>query len=85
MQAEQTQLETNNAELINAYQEKSRAQQQLQRVYQALKAQVMATRVANAAGNEVDNALQSARGDRFVDKLPGARAGVASLDRKSVV
>jgi hypothetical protein len=47
-----------------------------------LKAQVMATHVANAAGEEVDHAMQSIRqGDRFVDKIPGIRSGTVNLSQ----
>jgi hypothetical protein len=42
----------------------------------------MATQVANAAGEEVDHAMQSIRqGDRFVDKIPGMRSGTVNLNQ----
>jgi hypothetical protein len=72
---DQATLEAKNGELANAYRDKAKAQQQLQKLYQSLKAQVMASYVAHAAGDEADIALQTARGDRYVDKLPGARSG----------
>lgn len=75
MHEEQANLEQKNNELVTAYRDKSKAQQQLQKLYQSLKAQVMASHVANAAGDEADITLQTARGDRYVDKLPGARSG----------
>ena len=75
MHAEQASLESKNHELAEAYREKSKSQQQIQKRYQSLKAQVMATHVANAAGDEADFAVHTARGDRFVDRLPGARTG----------
>lgn len=83
MQAEQASLEQKNHELVDAFREKSKAQQQLQKLYQSLKAQVMATHVANAAGDEADFTLHTARGDRFVDRLPGTRTGTANLSQLS--
>lgn len=81
MQAEQESLETKNHELVDAYKKKTRSQQQTNQLYQSLKAQVMASQVANAAGDEAEYALQSARGDRFIDRLPGARVGSVNLHR----
>src|SRR5688572_25050242 len=79
MQAEQATLEAKNYELMKAFSEKSQAQQQLQKLYQSLKAQVMATQVANAAGDQVDHALHSVRADRVVNRLPGTRTGTANF------
>ncbi|KAF2746491.1 hypothetical protein M011DRAFT_487263 [Sporormia fimetaria CBS 119925] len=80
MQNEQADLEAKNHELIEAFKEKSRAQQQLQKLYQSLKAQVMATHVASAAGEEADFTLQSARpGDRFIERMPGARTATGNF------
>jgi hypothetical protein len=85
MQADQGTLEAKNHELIDAFREKSRAQQQLQKLYQSLKAQVMASHVANAAGDEAEYALQhTVRGDRFVDKLPGARTGTGTFSQPNL-
>lgn len=51
-------------------------------MYNSLKAQVMATHVANAAGEEVDHTMQSIRqSDRFVDKLPGIRSGTVYVNQ----
>lgn len=47
----------------------------------------MASHVAHAADDEVDFALQSVRGDRFVDRLPrlpGTRTGSANLSQVGV-
>lgn len=82
MQTEQAALETKNHELVDAFREKSRAQQQVQKLYQSLKAQVMASHVASAAGDEADIALQTARGDRFSDRLPETRTATASFSQK---
>ncbi|ORY13512.1 hypothetical protein BCR34DRAFT_441527, partial [Clohesyomyces aquaticus] len=64
MQAEQAALEQKNHDLVDAFREKSRSQQHVQKLYQSLKAQVMASHVANAAGEEVDNSIHTVRGDR---------------------
>ncbi|KAJ4354574.1 uncharacterized protein N0V89_006311 [Didymosphaeria variabile] len=82
MYEEQASLEHNNEELANAFRAKTKAQQQTQKMYQALKAQVMATQVANAAGEEVDHAMHTIRqSDRYVDKLPGTRSGTVNLNQ----
>ncbi|KAF2120971.1 hypothetical protein BDV96DRAFT_641610 [Lophiotrema nucula] len=81
MHAEQATLEQKNHDLGDAFREKSRTQQQLQKLYQSLKAQVMSSHVANAAGEEADFALQTVRNDRFVDRLPGTRTGTANMSQ----
>lgn len=81
MHMEQESLEKRNEELVDAYKEKNKAQQQLQKRYQSLKAQVMATQVVHAAGDEANFTVQTARGNRFVDRLPGARTGTANLNQ----
>jgi hypothetical protein len=80
MQAEQTSLEAKNHELVEAFKEKTKSQQQTQKLYQSLKAQVMASHVAHAAGDEAEFTLQTARGDRFIDRLPGTRTGTANYN-----
>ena len=84
MQAEQASLEAKNHELVDAFKEKTRSQQQTQKLYQALKAQVMASHVANAAGDEAEFTLQSVRGDRFIDRLPGTRTSTANFGQAGV-
>ena len=80
MHDDQASLEQKNQELVDAYRDKSRAQAQAQKLYQSLKAQVMATQVAHAAGEDVDTALDTIRqGDRFIDKFPGVRSGTANV------
>jgi hypothetical protein len=81
MQAEQASLEAKNHELVEAYKEKTKSQQQTQKLYQSLKAQVMASHVAHAAGDEAEFTLQTARGDRFIDRLPGTRTGTANYSQ----
>lgn len=84
MQAEQAALEQKNHELATAFRAKANAQSQLQKLYQSLKAQVMASHVANAAGDEAEYALHTVRGDRFVDRLPGTRTGTATYSAPSM-
>ncbi|KAF2661351.1 hypothetical protein K491DRAFT_710928 [Lophiostoma macrostomum CBS 122681] len=84
MQVEQASLEHKNHELSDAFRDKARAQQQIQKLYQSLKAQVMASHVANAAGDEADYALHTARPDRSVERLPGTRTGTANLSQFGV-
>lgn len=79
MQGEMGMMEEKNHELVNAFREKSKAQQHLQQLYQKLKNQCMVPQVADAASNEADFTIQTARADRFVDKLPGTRAGTANF------
>jgi hypothetical protein len=81
MQAEQASLQFKNDELHNAFQEKSKAQKQVQKLYQSLKAQVMASQVAVAAGDEVEMTSQTARGDRFIDQIPGTRTGTVNFNK----
>ncbi|KAF2018997.1 hypothetical protein BU24DRAFT_418582 [Aaosphaeria arxii CBS 175.79] len=84
MQAEQSSLEDKNHELIKAYREKNQSLQQVQKLYQSLKAQVMASHVAHAAGDEANFAVRSARGDRFISKIPGARISTEDGNRSGV-
>jgi hypothetical protein len=79
MQTEYTALEAKNHELGDAFKEKSRSQQHIQKLYQSLKAQVMASHVASAAGDEAEAALQTARVNRFIDHIPGTRTGSANF------
>lgn len=81
MQIEQTNLEQKNHDLVEAFREKSRTQQQVQKLYQSLKAQVMASHVATAATDEAEHALHTARGNRYVDKIPGTRSGIPNLSQ----
>ncbi|USP74319.1 hypothetical protein yc1106_01593 [Curvularia clavata] len=81
MQAELAELESKNHGFAEAFKEKTRAHQRTQQLYQALKAQVMASHVAHAAGDEAEHTLHSARGDRFIDRFPGARSGTVNFSQ----
>ena len=69
MQADQKNLEQKNHELMEAFKEKSRNQQQVQKLYQSLKAQVMASQVASAASDDADNAINTVASNRFIDHI----------------
>ncbi|KAF2496283.1 hypothetical protein BU16DRAFT_509204 [Lophium mytilinum] len=75
-QTEQKTLEQKNHELVEAFREKSKTQQQIQKLYQSLKAQVMASHVATAATDEAEHTIHTSRRDRFVDRIPGTRTGL---------
>lgn len=75
-QTEQNNLGQKNRELVDAFREKSKTQQQIQKLYQSLKAQVMASQVATAATDEAENTIHTASRDRFVGRIPGARSGL---------
>ncbi|CAI6248047.1 unnamed protein product [Periconia digitata] len=79
LQMERSDLEKKNHELGEAFREKSVNQQKIQKMYQQLKAQVMATQVVDAAGDEADLAIYSTRNDRFINKIPGAQSGASNL------
>ncbi|KAI8936492.1 hypothetical protein NX059_006897 [Plenodomus lindquistii] len=81
MQAEQASLVDKNQELANAFQGKAKSLAATQKMYQALKAQVMASQVANAAGDEAEHALNTARSDHFISRLPGARISTANFNQ----
>ncbi|KAJ4985710.1 E3 ubiquitin-protein ligase CCNB1IP1 [Stagonosporopsis vannaccii] len=74
-QAEQEDLVKKNNELSNAYMDKARSLQRQKKQYDSLKGQVMATQVAGVAADQAELALQAARGNRFIDRIPGARSG----------
>ncbi|KAK5294407.1 hypothetical protein LTR16_001366 [Cryomyces antarcticus] len=71
---DQKHLEQKNHELVTAYKEKSRSQQQIQKLYQSLKSQVMASHVQTAASDDAENTLQTVTGSRFIDRLGTSRA-----------
>jgi hypothetical protein len=78
MQAEHGVLEKKNVDLGEAFKQKAQALQHTTRLYQALKAQIMASHIATAAGDEAELTLQTARGDGFIDRLPGTRTGTVA-------
>ena len=57
--AEKKNLEQKNAELAEAFREKSRAQQRLQSLYQKLKGRVNAVAVEDAATHDVESVIQA--------------------------
>ncbi|KAL9097059.1 MAG: hypothetical protein Q9165_001023 [Trypethelium subeluteriae] len=69
MQIDQKNLEQKNHELMDAFKEKSKSQQQVQKLYQSLKAQVMASRVAFAASDDAENTINTVGTPRFADRL----------------
>ncbi|TKA68538.1 hypothetical protein B0A49_06711, partial [Cryomyces minteri] len=71
---DQKHLEQKNHELVTAYKEKSRSQQQIQKLYQSLKSQVMASHVQTAASDDAENTLQTVTGSRLIDRLGTSRA-----------
>lgn len=77
-QAECEALEAKNNELSNAFMDKARALARQKKMYDSLKGQVMASQVAVAAGDEAEMTLQTARGRRFIDRMPGARTGTGA-------
>jgi hypothetical protein len=81
MQAEQTVLEEKNHELGDAFKQKAHSLQHTMKLYQALKAQVMASHVATAAGDEAEMTLQTGRTDRFIERLPGTRIGSSNFNQ----
>ncbi|KAL5373391.1 hypothetical protein DPSP01_012749 [Paraphaeosphaeria sporulosa] len=82
MQEDQASLEQSYYNLDNTLRSKTKAHQHDRRAYESLKAQVMATQVVSAAGEEVDNTMHSIRqGDRFINKMPGTRTGTAHLSQ----
>ncbi|KAL9079233.1 MAG: hypothetical protein Q9157_001851 [Trypethelium eluteriae] len=75
MQIDQKNLEQKNHELMEAFKEKNRSQQQVQKLYQSLKAQVMASRVAFAASDDAENTINTAGANRFADRVGGPGLG----------
>ncbi|KAF1814114.1 hypothetical protein P152DRAFT_499671 [Eremomyces bilateralis CBS 781.70] len=70
MKSEKANLEEKNRELVNAFREKSKALQNTQRMYQGLKAQVMATHTEHAAAEDAENALNNMSSPRFEQLAP---------------
>lgn len=72
--------------MADAYKEKAKTLAHLQKVYTQLKTQVLAGQVASAASDDAEATLQSATGDRFIDRFTGGN-GVQSrlpLDRNGL-
>ncbi|KAJ4355080.1 hypothetical protein N0V95_003243 [Ascochyta clinopodiicola] len=77
-QIDQDALETKNNHLSDAYREKARDIARVKQMYNALKQQVMASHVAVAAGDQAELTIQSAHGNRSVDRMPGVRIGTGA-------
>lgn len=69
-----------NNELSVAYKEKARDYARQKKQYEALKGQLMASHVAVAAGDQAELAVQSARGKRLVNRMPGVKAGTGAYN-----
>ena len=67
MHLEQRALEQRNAELIDAFKDKSKSHQQIQKMYQALKAQAAATQVQAAASDDAEQILHVGGSQAFMD------------------
>lgn len=84
-QEDQISLEAKNNELSEAYKDKAKALARQKKMYDSLKQQVMASQVAVAAGDEAELTIQTARGNRFIDRMPGARAGTGVYSHPGIV
>ncbi|KAJ8116238.1 hypothetical protein OPT61_g2299 [Boeremia exigua] len=82
-QADQENLVSKNNELSAAYANKAREHVRQKKLYDSLKGQVMASHVAVAAGDQAELTLQTARGKRFIDRMPGARTGTGAYSHLS--
>lgn len=78
MQAEQADLEQKNHELADALRLKANSLAATTKAYQSLKAQVMATTMADAASQEAEHGMMPSRRDRIIDRVPGVRMGNAA-------
>jgi hypothetical protein len=79
MHEEQTSLENKNHDLSAAFTERCKAHSKVQKMYQTLKAELMANQAADAAAQEADFAVNTARADRYIDRIPGTRMGTGDL------
>lgn len=76
--AEREDLVAKNNELSNRLLEKAKGFTRQKKMYDSLKQQVMASQVAVAAGDEAELTLQTARGNRHIDRMPGVRSGTGA-------
>lgn len=81
VQLEQKSLEQRNEDLVQAFREKSRNQQQAQRLYQNLKTQVLASQVQLAASDDAEQTLHYATGNRTYGR--SEPSGTTSFGRNS--
>ena len=84
-QVEREELEGKNNELSSAYLEKAKALARQKKMYDTLKGQVMASQVAVAAGDEAEHTLQTVRGNRSLDRMPGVRTGTGVYSHPGVM
>ena len=84
-QVEREELEGKNNELSSAYLEKAKALARQKKMYDTLKGQVMASQVAVAAGDEAEHTLQTVRGNRSLDRMPGVRSGTGVYSHPGVM
>ncbi|KAI6903339.1 hypothetical protein D0869_12869 [Hortaea werneckii] len=89
MHMEQKALEEKNHQLVEAFREKSKTQQQLQKLYQALKQQQLAAGMEIAADNDAEHTLKAAdvaqRDHRFRQSRAGSRGSSGGLGQSRTV
>ncbi|GAB1735863.1 hypothetical protein NU219Hw_g5199t2 [Hortaea werneckii] len=89
MHREQKALEEKNHQLVEAFREKSKTQQQLQKLYQTLKQQQLAAGMEIAADNDAEHALKAAdvaqRDHRFRQSRAGSRGSGGGLGQSRTV
>lgn len=75
-------LDQKNQELADQHLIKSKAHSQTLKMYNTLKAQIMASQVANAASDNAEQAIQTATGSHFTDRVTSRRStGSADFSR----
>ncbi|KAI7303269.1 hypothetical protein KC315_g15771 [Hortaea werneckii] len=89
MHMEQKALEEKNHQLVEAFREKSKTQQQLQKLYQTLKQQQLAAGMELAADHDAEHALKAAdvaqRDHRFRQSRAGSRGSGSGLGQSRTV
>ncbi|KAI7462256.1 hypothetical protein KC351_g16435 [Hortaea werneckii] len=89
MHMEQKALEEKNHQLVEAFREKSKTQQQLQKLYQTLKQQQLAAGMEIAADHDAEHTLNAAdvaqRDHRFRQSRAGSRGSGGGLGQSRTV
>ncbi|KAI7184833.1 hypothetical protein KC343_g9078 [Hortaea werneckii] len=89
MHMEQKALEEKNHQLVEAFREKSKTQQQLQKLYQTLKQQQLAAGMEIAADHDAEHTLKAAdvaqRDHRFRQSRAGSRGSGGGLGQSRTV
>ncbi|KAI6798893.1 hypothetical protein KC363_g2298 [Hortaea werneckii] len=89
MHMEQKALEEKNHQLVDAFREKSKTQQQLQKLYQTLKQQQLAAGMEIAADHDAEHTLNAAdvaqRDHRFRQSRAGSRGSGGGLGQSRTV